>query len=149
MRMRSKSQAKHPEAAPPEVAGAEGGAQQTKRAERYSQRCDLDFDGQEFSKRSSRAPGSGFVRLNDLVVIARGTHPIPSRTRPLSPSAPIVLCLKAWESRTLPGLSNARRPESSLLTGPCTPTSRSNTLLLKRMRRGQPRRFSLSKRDPV
>ena len=38
-----------------------------------------------------------------LVIIAKGPHPIPSRTRKLSPSAPMVLCLKIWESRTLPG----------------------------------------------
>ena len=41
----------------------------------------------------------------DRVVIARGPHPIPSRTRSLSLSAPMVLCLKARESRSLPGLS--------------------------------------------
>ena len=39
-----------------------------------------------------------------LVIIAKGPHPIPSRTRKLSPSAPMVLCLKIWKSRTLPGL---------------------------------------------
>ena len=38
-----------------------------------------------------------------LVIIAKGPHPIPSRTRKLSPSAPMVLCLKIWKSRTLPG----------------------------------------------
>src|SRR5687768_463412 len=33
-----------------------------------------------------------FVRMNDFpVAIARGSHPIPSRTRKLSPSAPMVL----------------------------------------------------------
>ena len=39
-----------------------------------------------------------------LVIIAKGPHPIPSRTRKLSPPAPMVLCLKTWESRSLPGL---------------------------------------------
>ena len=43
----------------------------------------------------------------DRVVIARGPHPIPSRTRSLSLSAPMVLCLKARESRSLPGLYNS------------------------------------------
>ena len=38
-----------------------------------------------------------------LVIIAKGQYPIPYRTRKSSPSAPMVLCLKAWESRTLPG----------------------------------------------
>ena len=37
-----------------------------------------------------------------LVVIARGKHPVPSRTRPLSPVAPMVLRLKTWESRSPP-----------------------------------------------
>ena len=38
-----------------------------------------------------------------LVIIAKGPHPIPFRTRKLSPSAPMVLYLKIWKSRTLPG----------------------------------------------
>ena len=37
------------------------------------------------------------------MIIAKGQYPIPFRTRKSSPSAPMVLCLKAWESRTLPG----------------------------------------------
>ena len=40
-----------------------------------------------------------------LVIIARGQYPIPFRTRKSSPSAPMVLCLKTWKSRTLPGLN--------------------------------------------
>src|SRR5713226_8693168 len=39
-----------------------------------------------------------------LVVLARSLNPIPSRTRPLNSSAPMVLSLKTWESRSLPGL---------------------------------------------
>ena len=35
--------------------------------------------------------------------MAGGPHPIPFRTRSLSPLAPMVLRLKAWESRSLPG----------------------------------------------
>ena len=38
------------------------------------------------------------------VIIAKGLYPIPFRTRKSSPSAPMVLCLKAWKSRTLPAL---------------------------------------------
>ena len=38
------------------------------------------------------------------VIIAKGPYPIPFRTRKSSPSAPMVLCLKTRESRTLPGL---------------------------------------------
>src|SRR4030095_7134426 len=40
----------------------------------------------------------------DLVVLARSLNPFPYRTRPLNPSAPMVLSLKAWKSRSLPGL---------------------------------------------
>ena len=40
----------------------------------------------------------------DLVVIARAKHPIPSRTRPLSAAALMVLRLKTWESKSLPNL---------------------------------------------
>src|SRR6478752_4281932 len=39
-----------------------------------------------------------------LVAIARSLYPIPSRTRPSNSSAPMVLSLKAWKSRSLPGL---------------------------------------------
>lgn len=47
-----------------------------------------------------------------LVVIARGPHTIPFRTGSLNPSAPMVLCLKARESRSLPALL---RTDKSLL----------------------------------
>jgi hypothetical protein len=40
----------------------------------------------------------------DLVVLARSSNPIPFRTRPLIFSALMVLSLKAWESKSLPGL---------------------------------------------
>jgi hypothetical protein len=35
---------------------------------------------------------------------AKRSDPIPSRTRPSNASAPMVLCLKTWESRSSPGL---------------------------------------------
>ena len=38
------------------------------------------------------------------MVLAGVPHPIPFRTRSLSPPASMVLCLKARESRSLPGL---------------------------------------------
>ena len=38
------------------------------------------------------------------VIIAKVLYPIPFRTRKSSPSAPMVLCLKARESRSLPAL---------------------------------------------
>src|ERR1044071_2455841 len=46
------------------------------------------------------------IGFDDLVVLAGVPHPIPFRTRSLSPPAPMVLCLKAWESRSLPGLQS-------------------------------------------
>src|SRR3954464_10827014 len=49
--------------------------------------------------------------LAGLVVLARGLNPFPYRTRPLNPSAPMVLSLKAWKSRSLPGL-----PRTDLLS---------------------------------
>jgi hypothetical protein len=36
-------------------------------------------------------------------MMAEGIHPFPYRTRKLSPPAPMVLGLKPWESRSLPG----------------------------------------------
>jgi hypothetical protein len=39
-----------------------------------------------------------------LVVLAGSLNPIPSRTRPLNSPAPMVLSLKTWKSRSLPGL---------------------------------------------
>ena len=41
---------------------------------------------------------------DDQVVMAQMPHPIPFRTRPGKSAAPMVLCLKARESRSLPGL---------------------------------------------
>ena len=46
--------------------------------------------------------------------MAKGKYPIPFRTRKSSPSAPMVLCLKTRESRTLPGLKNFMKIASSL-----------------------------------
>ena len=48
------------------------------------------------------------------MVIARVKHPIPSRTRQLSTVAPMVLRLKAWESRSLPDLKRAKTVASFL-----------------------------------
>ena len=47
-------------------------------------------------------------RFVDLVVLAERLHTIPFRTRKLRAPAPMVLCLKAWESRTLPGLQSVK-----------------------------------------
>ena len=52
-----------------------------------------------------------FVSLSfaGLVVLARSLNPIPSRTRPLNSSAPMVLWLKPWESRSLPDLPRTKQ----------------------------------------
>src|ERR1019366_6926269 len=39
-----------------------------------------------------------------------GLYPIPSRTRPLNSPAPMVLSLKTWKSRSLPGLPRTKSP---------------------------------------
>ena len=49
-----------------------------------------------------------------LVVIARAKHPVPSRTRPLSAVAPMVLRLKTWESRSPPNLVKSETSNVSL-----------------------------------
>ena len=49
----------------------------------------------------------------DLVVLAEEFHPIPFRTRPLKPPAPMVLRLKTRESRSLPGLPRTFAPKIS------------------------------------
>jgi hypothetical protein len=60
-----------------------------------------------------------------LVAPARSPNPIPSRTRPLNSSAPMVLGLKTWESRSLPGLpSTASSPNQSIPAGWSSPVAR-------------------------
>ena len=48
------------------------------------------------------------------MITAKGQYPIPFRTRKSSLSAPMVLCLKTWKSRTLPGLKKFMKIASSL-----------------------------------
>jgi len=56
------------------------------------------------------------------VVIARAKHPIPSRTRPLSAVAPMVLRLKTRESRSPPNLKrNTTSPDDHSINAPKTP----------------------------
>ena len=50
---------------------------------------------------------ASWKRLDDLVIIAKVSHPIPSRTRTLNPFALMVLSLKARESKSLPDLLTA------------------------------------------
>src|SRR5258705_8036647 len=54
--------------------------------------------------------GFRFLSLAGLVAIAGGLNPIPSRTRPLNSPAPMVLSLKTWKSRSLPGLPRTGSP---------------------------------------
>lgn len=49
----------------------------------------------------------------DLVVLAGEFHPIPFRTRPLKPPAPMVLRPKPRESRSLPGQQRTRKRNSA------------------------------------
>src|SRR5262245_65855965 len=60
------------------------------------------FGGPYFLVQRSFSPFAG------LVAMAVCPNPIPSRTRSLNASAPMVLCLKTWESRSLPGLPKAK-----------------------------------------
>ena len=72
---------------------------------------------------AGRAPARQFHDLTffaGLVAFARGPHPIPFRTRPLNPSAPMVLWLKPRESRSPPGLPKTSNP--SLCKSPPTRT---------------------------
>ena len=48
--------------------------------------------------------------------MARSLNPIPFRTRPLNSSAPMVLCLKTRESRSLPGLQSTENLRKILST---------------------------------
>ena len=48
------------------------------------------------------------------MIIAEVLYPIPFRTRKSSPLAPMVLCLKARKSRTLPALKITMKIKSSL-----------------------------------
>src|SRR4029078_12543905 len=45
-----------------------------------------------------------FPSFADLVVLAGSLNPIPSLTCALNSPAPMILSLKAWKSRSLPGL---------------------------------------------
>ena len=72
------------------------------------------FHAEGARRRPRRSP----VRFPGLVVIARAKHPIPSRTRPLSAAAPMVLRPKTRESRSPP---NLKSPRNRSLHDPPTP----------------------------
>ena len=48
------------------------------------------------------------------MIIAKELYPTPFRTRKSSLSAPMILCLKTWESRTLPASLIIMKIKSSL-----------------------------------
>src|ERR1700761_3460812 len=64
---------------------------------------------EDFNRRRDLACFVFSLSFAGLVVLARSMNPIPSRTRPLNSSAPMVLWLKPWESRSLPGLPRTRK----------------------------------------
>ena len=61
-------------------------------------------DGKPSLPSSVSRPPSSEPSFAGLVALARRSDPIPSRTRPSNAFAPMVLCLKTWESRSSPGL---------------------------------------------
>ena len=76
---------------------------------------DVEFDDDQLARKSEtkadsfsvvRPPSSDirYTSFAGLVVLAGSLYPIPSRTRPLNFPAPMVLSLKTWKSRSLPGL---------------------------------------------
>ena len=65
------------------------------------------------SRFSQSESAHNLIRLFNLVAMAAGPHPFPSRTRSLSPPAPMVLH-SMWESRSSPGffkLLHSRAPQ--------------------------------------
>src|SRR5882757_217558 len=62
-----------------------------------------------FRENCPRGQQVRFPFFADLVVLAGGLNPIPSRTRPLNSPAPMILSLKAWKSRSLPGLPRTEK----------------------------------------
>ena len=80
-----------------------------------------------------------------LVIIAKGLYPIPSRTRKSSPSAPMVLCLKAWKSRTLPGI---RRIKFIVMKVVSSLKSHKNRDLNSKLVRRRGRIYIINKKNP-
>lgn len=62
------------------------------------------FDDRSDQNDPDNVFSSSAVPLVDLVAMSEVPHPIPFRTRSLSPPEPMVLRLKARESRSPPGL---------------------------------------------
>src|SRR5690606_38527544 len=63
------------------------------------------------ASRSEPEPKSRKMCFSPTLWLLRGAQdPIPSRTRPSNPSAPMVLSLKTWESRSPQGLPKTHIP---------------------------------------
>ena len=82
------------------VATTDDGRQRTDEKDRLARKSETELET------LFRPPSSVFRHPSfaGLVVLAGSLYPIPSRTRPLNSPAPMVLSLKAWKSRSLPGL---------------------------------------------
>ena len=81
---------------------------------------------------------SGFLnlrRLHSLVTIASVTHPIPSRTRPRNQTAPMVLLLKQWKSRSSPGFEAGAKQHGSRTHSHCCLLARQENRRHPRVRR--------------
>src|SRR5947208_6228727 len=78
----------------------------------------------------------------DLVVLARSLNPFPYRTRPLNSSAPMVLSLKAWKSRSLPGLPRTKTShhDDKILQNPPRETAAGFCFPLIQINAARPRR---------
>lgn len=65
--------------------------------------------GKKIGRRDFKSPFCDPLkgRLVDLVSIACGNHPTPSRTRPWNRSALMILRLKTWKSKSSPNRLNA------------------------------------------
>ena len=66
------------------------------------------FDDRSDQNDPDNVFSSSAVPLVDLVAMSEVPHPIPFRTRSLSPPEPMVLRLKARESRSPPGLQGGQ-----------------------------------------
>ena len=97
----------------------------------------MDIDQLATDADGVRSSGICHPSFAGLVVLAGSQYPIPSRTRPLNSPAPMVLSLKAWKSRSLPGLP---RTETlfTIVTGNQPPQAFLRRLFVFRLARRAP-----------
>ena len=82
------------------------GRRQTRPRRKSQTRVSGLEDKSRVSHRDAGASPPSRVGFPGLVATARAKHPIPSRTRPLSAAAPMVLRPKTRESRSPPNLKS-------------------------------------------